>query len=448
VSAHWSIRTRLILGATLVLVVFLAGAGWAVQRAHADSVLAQHHARLQTTIYLLMAAAELDDTGALQMPAALAEPRLSMPDSGLVALISDHNGRTLWQSAPFSSPASTDAVASPGQWRFDVAPRPTSRAPYSPGTDLRASVTVLWATSAQALTLTFTVLEDKSALDQELAAFDRTLWSWLGTTAVLLLLTQWLVLHQALRPLQRMAQEIRHIEHGDQSRLEGRYPRELDGLGRNLNLLIEQERARQTRFRQALDDLAHSLKTPLAVLRASLEQPDELATQVRQQVQRMDDIVVHQLGRAGADGAARFTPALLLQPILQRVTESLRKVHADKPLNWQLDCDQTLSWRITEANAFEMLGNLLDNAAKWARDRVQVRLWLEDGQLHLRVMDNGPGFKDPSQVGQRRVRQDEQVPGHGIGLAVVRDLVEGLGGHLEFSRAALGGAQVDVVFPA
>jgi len=451
VKASWSIRSRLIWAAALVLAVFLAGAGWAVQQAHADSVLAQRYSRLQTTIYLLLAAAELDVAGAIIMPDELAEPRLTLPRSGLYASIARADGKASWQSgsalgqalAPAPSPAL-------GQWQFTmVAPDALSAGALPPSREfLKASYAVMWAVGTQQTPLVFTVLEDRADFDRELKAFMRTLWLWLGATGTLLLLTQTLLLRWALRPLGGMAQEIERIEQGQQTQLLGRYPKELAGLTRNLNLLIEQERTRQTRYRQALDDLAHSLKTPLAALRATLGEPEALAARVAEQVRRMDDIVVHQLGRAGAAGSVLFVPPLRLAPVLQRIHDTLCKVYADKHLVWSLICADSLTWRLSEGDAFELLGNLMDNAAKWARQQAAVDILIDDRQrLCIRVSDDGPGFADPHIVGQRRVRLDEQVPGHGIGLAVVNDLVGSHKGSLQVTRSALGGAQVDVILP-
>jgi two-component system sensor histidine kinase PhoQ len=263
-----------------------------------------------------------------------------------------------------------------------------------------------------------------------------------------LLLTQTLLLRWGLVPLARVAKEIKRIENGEQARVEGLYPVELAGLTHNLNGLMDQERARQTRYKDALDDLAHSLKTPLAALRASLDAPGELPATVAQQVARMDDIVVHQLGRAGASGAARFAPQLALAPILKRISDTLAKVYVEKNLAFALECPADLSWRIDEGDAFEMLGNVLDNAAKWARHRVLVQIRVDGKRLHIRVCDDGPGFADPQAVLARRVRLDERVPGHGIGLAVVKDLVTSHQGELTVSQAELGGAQIDIVLQA
>ncbi len=444
-----SIRARLIWGVFVVLLVFLAGAGWAVQRAYVDSVRAQRFARLQTTIYLLMAGAELNPQGKLVMPATLAEPRLSLPGSGLYANIANLDKNEEWQSSstlglnpPFQR------QQAPGQWQFDTVMAPQVR----PGDTavprvsfLAASYAVKWSVNDRAAPLVFSVLEDKTAFDQEVQAFERTLWSWLGGAGLLLLLTQTLLLRWALAPLGRMAREIRHIENGEQARVGGSYPAELSGLTHNLNGLMDQERARQTRYKDALDDLAHSLKTPLAALRASLDAPADLPAMVALQVDRMDDIVVHQLGRAGASGAARFAPHLALAPILSRIRDTLAKVYVDKQLVFALDCPSALSWRMDEGDAFEMLGNVLDNAAKWAQNKVSVRLWVDGKCLHIRVCDDGPGFADPEVALARRVRLDERVPGHGIGLAVVKDLVASHQGTLTVSNADQGGAQIDIV---
>jgi len=437
-----SIRARLVLGAALVLLAFLAGAGLAVQQAHADSVRAARFAKLQSTVYLLMAGAELDAKGSLVMPAALAEPRLTLPASGLYANIANVSKSEEWQSAStlgLNPPFVRQQAA--GLWRYD------SLADAS-GRFLAASYGVTWTEQGRSSALVFSVLEDQREFERELGAFARTMWGWLGGAGLLLLLAQTLLLGWGLAPLRRVAQELRGIEQGEQTRVQGRYPAEIAGLTDNLNALIDQERARQTRYKDALDDLAHSLKTPLAVLRTSLDDGEHLPALVAQQVSRMDDIVQHQLGRAGASGAARFAPLLQLAPVLARIRDSLNKVYADKGLRIAIDCPAELRWRLDEGDAFEMLGNVLDNAAKWARAQVWVRIWNEPKRLCIRVSDDGPGFGDVQAVLQRRVRLDEQVPGHGIGLAVVKDLVASHHGELTLSQAPNGGAQLDIVLPS
>ena len=437
-----SIRARLIIGATLVLMAFVIGAGLAVQRAHADSVRAARFAQLQSTIYLLLAGAELDASGALVMPLAFPEPRLSLPASGLYVNIVNIARREEWHSA------STMGLSPPfqrsvdvGQWRYET---------LSAGGHayLAVGYGVNWAGRAQAAPLVLSVLEDKAAFDHELSIFGRTLWTWLGGAALLLLLSQTVLLEWALAPLRQVSHEIRRIERGEQAEIAGSYPMEIATLTNNLNTLIKQERVRQTRYKEALSFLAHSLKTPLAVLRTALNEPAQLPAVVTQQVARMDDIVQHQLGRAAASGSSRFAPLLPLAPILNRIRDSLEKVYADRGLAFTLDCPPDLNWRIDEGDAFEMLGNVMDNAAKWARHRVMVSVWKNADRLNIRVEDDGPGFSDTQSILQLHVRADEQVPGHGVGLAVVNDLVASHEGELKLSRSDLGGARLDIVLPA
>ena len=442
-----SIRARLMLGATAVLIAFVAGAGWAVQRAHEDSVRTARFAQLQSTVYLLLAGADLDERGALVIPPSFPEPRLSLPGSGLYASIVNVTRGEQWQSPSTLgiSPPFLRSVAV-GQWRSEIV--------GAGGRDyLVIGYGVNWAGRAQAAPLVLSVVEDKAEFDREVGAFERTLWTWLGGAAALLLVSQTLLLEWGLTPLRRVAREVRGIELGDQAEIEGRYPAEITALTNNLNTLIGQERSRQTRYREALSFLAHSLKTPLAVLRNALGEPTLLPDAVSQQVARMDDIVQHQLARAAAGGASRFAPLLPLANVVHRVRDSLAKVYADKGLVIAVDIvPPELAWRIDEGDAFEMLGNLMDNAAKWAKQRVAVSARREGNRLHVRVDDDGPGFSDTAgdtqAILQLHVRGDEKVPGHGVGLAVVSELVASHDGELSLSRSALGGGRVDIVLRA
>ncbi len=437
----YSIRSRLLLGAALVLLAFLTGAGLALQRANAESVRAAYFARLQGTVYLLLAAAEVDASGALVMPPGFAEPRLSLPGSGLYAGIDNLQRNAQWQSpSAVGQKLPFQHSLVPGQWRSDMVDD-------AGGSFLSVSYAVTWKASARNAALVLTVLEERAAFDREVGTFARTLWLWLGGATALLLLAQLLLLRWGLAPLRQVASEVRRIEEGAQSRVEGHYPTEISGLTDNLNTLIQQERLRQTRHRDALSFLAHSLKTPLAVLRSAMAEPAQLPATVAQQVSRMDDIVQHQLARAIAGGAARFAPPILVAPIVARIRDALLKVYGEKALDIGIDCPDSLGWRIAEGDLFEMLGNLMDNAAKWAKVQVGVRVWLEAGQLHIYIQDDGPGFSDTESVLRLHVRGDERVPGHGVGLAVVSDLVTSHQGQMRLARAANGGGQVDIVLP-
>ena len=437
-----SIRGRLMVGATVVLIAFVASAGWAVQRAHEESVRTARFAQLQGTVYLLLAGTELDEHGALVLPPSFPEPRLSLPGSGLYANIINAVRREDWQSPSsvgIQPPFLRDVAI--GQWRSEIV--------ASGGHNyLAIGYSVNWTERAQTAPLVLSVVEDKAEFDREVGAFQRTLWTWLGGAAALLLVSQTLLLGWGLAPLRRVAHEIRAIEHGDQTGIAGRYPTEITALTSSLNTLIHQERMRQTRYREALSFLAHSLKTPLAVLRTALGEPARLPGIVSEQVARMDDIVQHQLARAAAGGASRFAPRLPIGPVLDRIRDSLLKVYADKGLAFSFDVPAELAWRVEEGDAFEMFGNVLDNAAKWARTRIAVSARQEGNALHIRVDDDGPGFGDTRSILQLHVRGDEKVPGHGVGLAVVNDLVASHDGELILTRSDLGGGSVEIVLRA
>ena len=438
----YSIRARLLFGAALVLVAFMAAAGFAVQRAHADSVRAAHYSRMQGTVYLLLARAELDMQGALVMPPDIGEPRLAVPESGLYAGIHNVSKKEQWRSVSsigLEPPLRQDGVQ-PGEWRSETV--------QHGGRDyLAVSYGVNWATGRRAAPLVLSVTEDAGEFEREVAVFARTLWTWLGGAGVLLLLAQVLLFEWALVPLRRVAREIGRIEAGTQSRIEGSYPTEISGLTDNLNTLVAQERVRQGRYKEALSYLAHSLKTPLAVLRNALHSPDQLPGAVRQQVARMDEIVQHQLGRAAAGGASRFAALVPVAPVLQRVRDALLKVYADKDLLFTVESPPDLAWRVDEGDLFEMLGNVMDNAAKWARRQVAARARIDGGRLVLEIVDDGPGFSDTESVLQMHVRGDERVPGHGVGLAVVNDIVRSHHGVLKIGRSDLGGGSVHIELP-
>jgi two-component system sensor histidine kinase PhoQ len=441
-TAGYSIRARLLLGAALVLVAFMAGAGLAVQRAHADSVRAAHFSRLQGTVYLLLARAEVDDQGVLVMPPALGEPRLALPQSGLYASIHNVARKEDWQSASSlgaDPPFRRDGVET-GQWRTEAVSA-AGRSWHS------VTYAVNWLAGSREAPLVLSVLEDTAAFEREVAVFARTMWIWLGGAALLLLLAQLLLLGWGLAPLRRVAAEVSRVERGEQAGIEGRYPDEIVALTENLNTLIRQERVRQSRYKEALSFLAHSLKTPLAVLRNALADPQGLPGAVQQQVQRMDAIVEHQLGRAAAGGATRFAPPVPVAPVLERIAGALRKVYAERGITLSVECPPDLAWRIDEGDLFEVAGNVMDNAAKWARQRVTAIASMVDGSLLLVVEDDGPGFSDTQSILQLHVRLDERVPGHGVGLAVVADLVASHHGDRKLEAAASGGARVAITLP-
>jgi len=449
-----SLHTRLLLAATLVLAGFIGATGLTLDKAFRVSARASTQERLQSYIYALLAATGEDERGRMVPPRRIPEPRFSKPDSGLYAVIARPDGVPLWRSASLAG-RSVDIVQqqAPGQREF----RQFTRS----DTDLYAiSFGVAWVDAANAEELyTFAVAEDTAAFEEQIDSFRTTLWSWLGAMAVVLLLAQGLILRWGLRPLRTVESDLQRIEQGRAEHLTGIYPKELTGLTSSLNSLIEHIKRVQTRYRNSLDDLAHSLKTPLALLQSFSERTSAESGQehrlVREQVERMDEIIEHQLQRAAVSGRATLASAVPLQPVLERLLRSLDKVYRDKQVDVSRDLDPAATFYGDEADLTEALGNLLDNAYKYCSSQIRVCVRSESKAasghgLEISIEDDGHGI-DPGMIDtvlQRGKRMDETVPGHGIGLSMAREIITVYGGELTIGSGDLGGALVRVHFDA
>jgi two-component system sensor histidine kinase PhoQ len=222
------------------------------------------------------------------------------------------------------------------------------------------------------------------------------------------------------------------------------------GLTENLNALLDNAESHLARYRNALGDLAHSLKTPLAVLRGALDTPtpdEETKAAMREQIERMNRIVEYQLKRAAASGRSHLTPPVSVAEKTRQLVSALNKVYADKAIDCRAEIDPDLIFHGDEGDLLEILGNLADNAFKWSRRRVQLDARRAgDGRLELRVDDDGPGI--PAEVAERLLergeRADPSVPGHGLGLAIVNSIVRAYGGRLILESSPLGGAAIIV----
>jgi len=436
-----SLNRRMILSASLVLAIFMALTTLALERAFYESARSARQERLLGQLYLLIAAAEVDGQGRLSLPESLSEPRFNLPGSGLYAAVADANGSLLWRSSSaLNIPAPFHAKLAPGDKRFEV------------GADYFVqSLGVKWAVGRRHSAFTFSVSEDRAEFNAQIGRYRQSLWTWLAALSALLLLAQAGVLRWGLRPLRSVAGELNAIESGRQESLQGVYPEEIQRLTDNLNSLLQHEREQRQRYRHALADLAHSLKTPLAVMRGALgADPAQLPATVEEQVARMDAIVAYQLQRAATAGARKLhaTPIALL-PLAEKIVGALHKVHRDKPVQVDIGWDSGLCLPGDEGDWMELLGNVLENAFKWCAGAIRLSATEEPGRIVLTIEDDGPGI-DPAQIEhilQRGVRADEAVPGHGIGLAVVRDIVKAYQGEIAISRSRLGGAAIRLIFP-
>jgi two-component system sensor histidine kinase PhoQ len=286
-------------------------------------------------------------------------------------------------------------------------------------------------------------------------AFRRNLIGWFAGITLTMLIVISGLLRFVLRPLQRLERQVREVEAGERTSLTGNYPSELVGLAANLNALIETERRRLTRYRHTLDDLAHSLKTPLAAMRTLLSEwksggsggPTDA---LQRELERMDQRVSYQLRRARASGATGLgTEPVPVAPIVEDLKQSLDKVYREKRVTCELRLAPAVSFRGDPGDLTEILGNLMDNAYKYCRLRVLVTTASSPRRLVITIADDGRGIT-PEEAGtlfQRGRRADESVPGQGIGLAVVRETVELYEGTLQLERSDLGGAQLTVELP-
>ncbi len=447
-----SLRARVTWAAALVLLIFVALTSLALEQAFHASARSAREERLLGQIYLLMAAADADDDG-LTLPRDLAEARFSLLGSGLYAQVSDAKGEPEWRSlSALGEDIPFDARLDPGVRRFHKARDLKGRAYFVEGFG------VTWSIGTTPRDYTFSVAEDLGPYEEELARFRVNLFTWLGAMSLVLLFALLVALRWGLGPLRRVAGEVAAVEAGRQARLHGVYPGELQALTDNLNALLAHEEARQAQLGNALADLAHSLKTPLAVMRSALGEGGDstvLAEEgsahapspraaMEEQIRRMDEIVTYQLERARGRPAATLSRPIPLAPTVERLLVTLAKLNADREVKVERDFEPGLSFRGAEGDLLEVVGNLLDNAFKWCQAQVRVGARHESGLLVLWVEDDGPGINTEQArgLGARGARLDQAAPGHGIGLAVAREIGVAYGGDLTIARSPLGGALI------
>ena len=261
---------------------------------------------------------------------------------------------------------------------------------------------------------------------------------------------------KTVAPFRSLRAGLSEVREGRRQRIEGDYPSEVQPLVNDLNALLEDRERAVARALTTAGDLAHGLKTPLAVLAQEAEQTaaaghDDLAATLSQLVERMQRQVDYHLARARATASAGAAPGLrcAVLPSVEGLVRTMRRLHAERELRIDADVSPEHEIRGRREDLDEMLGNLLDNACKWARTRVAISSSLEDAQLVLTVDDDGPGL-DPSlraQVLQRGVRVDQRVRGSGLGLAIVSDLAELYGGSVTLETSPLGGTRARLQLP-
>ncbi len=438
-----TLSALLVVGFGLTLVALDLGFRGRAERSRQDV--------LEAEVVALIAAADYDRAGRLA-PDQQAEPRLNTPGSGLVATIRARHGAENWRSPSALGVAlHFDDDLRPGERRVArVAARDGTRF-------LVFALGVAWETSrGRTRDYVFVAAESLEPYYRELARLRAELLAGFAVFTAVLLAAVLLSLRHLLRPLRRIEAEIAEIEAGSRERLGDGWPRELRGVAHNVNALLSSEQRRLARYRNTVGNLAHSLKTPLSVMRGALDGGGDVdRALLAEQLDRVQDIVRRQLDRAAAAAPAVGAAALPLGPPLAELVAALDKVHAGRRVALELRVAAELGYPIDRGDLLELAGNLADNACKWARSRTRLAAepwtrpeWHRAG-LVLAVEDDGPGIPaaERLRVRGRGVRLDERVAGQGLGLAMVEELVAAYGGTFELGTSELGGLAATIRLP-
>ncbi|MEJ0040090.1 MAG: ATP-binding protein [Gammaproteobacteria bacterium] len=448
-----SLSRRLLLSLFVSLVAFLGVTTVVLDASFRDAATHSMRDLLDAQIVALIAAAELQPDGSFEPQAQSPglETRFSTPGSGLYAQIqSTEAGDVPWRSP---SAAGTFIDFGPpvaaGEKRYFQS--------QAQGTPLEiASRGISFEDESHVKrNSTFSVATNLDRYNEQLWRFRRQLFGGFFVMTLGLLATLGLVLRWVLTPVRRLEAEINAVEAGTREALGDGYPRELSGVATNLNTLLIGERNRLARYRDSLGNLAHGLKTPLAIMRTTMQGiPPEQARVIGGEIDRMTGIVDHQLQRAASGGALLGQAPIELQPLLTELRVAMLKVYWRKDLSISLVVQPNAQFVGDGADLTELLGNLCDNACKWCKERVRVEAAIDPAaepkqRLRIVIEDDGPGISeaDRARVLERGVRADEKVPGHGLGLAMVRETIDLYGGRLAIEQSSLGGARISLALP-
>ncbi|WP_439135867.1 ATP-binding protein, partial [Pseudomaricurvus sp.] len=408
--------------------------------------------QLNSQLYILLGAAEVQN-GQLWLPEQLHEPRYNVVDSGLYATVSTPSQtqpeditswKQLWQSESISILNITlpyNAI----DFRTD------QRVMEAAGNYFRLTYDLSWVENDQTtLPLRFQVYHSQQAYKQQVKKYRQQLWYGLSFLAMGLLTIQVIIMRWGLSPLKRLAKELKRLSLGEQSRLAGDYPDEITPVTDSLNEVLQHEQQQRERYRNTLGDLAHSLKTPLAIVQGELQRTDMNTQLANEQLEHMSGIIRHQLQRAVLQTSQKRHTPQAIRPVAERLTNAMSKVYQDKNIHFELNIDGNLRYPIESQDLFELLGNLIENACKYGRDRVEITALDKDKDLLIMVADNGAGIKaqELDIVLQRGARADTAKPGQGIGLAVSTDIVSAYSGGIHVGNSStLGGAEFQIRLP-
>ncbi|QYJ81375.1 ATP-binding protein [Shewanella aegiceratis] len=467
-----SLRVRLILSALLLILLLLPTIGFALNNAFKQQVMTNVREQLSAYLYSVLAVAEMDD-GKLYMPEALLENQFNVIGSGLYAVIDsagDHGTDSvrlgenqndsqsdnqtesdrqasvepLWSSNSFLGLNITTPLPHPKVGRSEFGELMLEKQPH-----LIYSFSVRFApgeAQRRSAPITIHIIKDLDGVAQQLKAFSQHLWSWLVVLMLVLLAIQFAWLAWTLKPLARFREELGQVQRGEAEQLSGHYPNELQAVAKQLNTLLSTEQRQRSRYRNALSDLAHSLKTPLAVIQSQ----KDLSPTSLEQVGQINRTIGHQLKRAQSAAGNAWHLGIKVSLVSDKLLRTLVKIHPGVALSYGKAPEENQIFYGDQSDLTEMLGNLLDNACKAARGKVMLSVGADNGKLIISVEDDGAGVSPEQRqlILERGRRADTYEKGHGIGLAIVGDLVQSYQGELTIdSSATLGGAKFILSFP-
>ena len=444
-----SLSARLLISVSVLMLFFFGATIVVLDTAFVSAGEQAREDILDGYLMQLLAAAEPNDSGDLGLPIDLFEAGFNSIGSGLYAELRGNADAVVWKSR------SALGLQLPFGGEGDLGMRVFARDQLLDGTPLLTlSLAVQWEFQDGSLRpYVFQVSESLDSFNQQIAKFRRQLFGWFAAVAAIMLLAIAVLMRSLLRPLRQVETEIGEIEGGHRASLSEDFPTELAGVARNMNLLVDSERARSDRYRHTLDNLAHSLKTPLAAVRALLaESRAAFVDKVNDQIDRMDEIVRYQLRKPAASTTKIILAPVAVEDEITRLVEGLRKVYRDKQPEITSKFSPGVRFRGDTGDFLELAGNLLDNACKWCEKRVRISLGPvveRAGGMLLSVDDDGPGIPEDAvdALLNRGTRLDESTPGHGIGLAIVKDIASSYGGSVAISESEMGGAKIVISIP-
>lgn len=436
------------LGAGAVAFVFLLGLYPALQKIFTHALEQAIEQRLAADASALVSAARVVN-GRLLMPAKLPDEEFPVLPARQLSFIYDSLGREVWRSR---SAADHELLYNP---RYDGSGHIFRRIRSRQGEEFflyDVEIDLLRGSSAAYSIITLQPVRDYMPMYLSLR---HQLYLWLAGSLFVLLGFLWLGLGWGTRSLQQISYELDEVETGQRDSLSDEHPTEVLRLTRSLNRLLDNERQQSRKYKHSLDDLAHSLKTPLAVLQGVGEvlarQPDnsEQARILQAQVGRMSQQVGYQLQRASLRKSGLLRHRVKLAPVVQTLQDALNKVYHNKQISVEQYYPAELRMPVEQGALYEMLGNLLENAYRLCLGRIRISARQTADFYELIIEDDGPGVpaSQRERILQRGARLDTENPGQGIGTAVVKDIIESYDGQLQIEDSVLGGASFRIQLP-